>query len=201
MIVSYIPLIEVLLQFDRKRDAWNGAAAHTGKVGNMCKAILSLILTFGLAVGAISWISNQINIGVTVSDWEILLSDPQPGSFTDMKVGTMSSGYFTYTINDPENSIGYLWIEFDGTGDEALSDVSVNFVEVTDSDGVSDYLQIITGYPNLDNSIDYYFGATSSTPYDFSTRTATGDVTLTLRVTPNSPLISQIKLIVTSGLP
>ena len=89
----------------------------------------------------------------------------------------------------------------DMDGDEALSDVSVNFVEVTDSDGVSDYLQIITGYPILDNSIDYYFGATSSTPYDFSTRTATGDVTLTLRVTPNSPLISQIKLRVTSGLP
>jgi len=156
-------------------------------------SIIALILSTTIAIGAITWISNTRITNVTVSEWEIYI-DEMSEKLSEYKVGTSYESIYPYTVNEVADSTGYLCVEF-GTS-LTLTDVALNFVIVRPSGGSAVFLQKITGYPTIDGGIVYYWGESSSTPYDFSA----GDQ-IQLSWVPKADTINKITVRITSDLP
>ena len=157
--------------------------------------IIALIMSTTIAIGALTWISNTQTTTVTVSEWQIYI-DQMSDKLSEYKVDENYELIYPYTVNNVEDSTGYLCVEFGSSSTPTSNDVLLNFALVRPTGGSAVFLQKLSGYPTVSDPLVYYWGESSSTPYDFSA----GDE-IQLSWIPRADTINQITVRITSGLP
>lgn len=131
-------------------------------------SVMALLMTAGVGYATLTWISNSINVGVTVTEWEILLNNPT-GTFTDLKVGDMASPTFPYDVNDPLDKTGYVHVRFTFKSGHtvSLNDIAFQGCRVTRTPLDYDHGGPLTGYPVIDGNSLVYICGISESAFDF----------------------------------
>lgn len=135
--------------------------------------LIILIISIPTAAAVALYLSNTIDQSITVVAMPITIDN---GFDANMVSGSTHKNTFSYTVDAsavsvPALTTGYLQLTISG----ASVNPNLELTQVTVSPNVGGGATLVKSYEFIGtNTVTYCFGATSTTPYDFSPTTANG---------------------------